>query len=78
MTFEDGGAVPACDAYTQCVWDTFVQNFEASDAGATGLAQDLQEAQSACAGNLPAASIAMGNALIGCVASNCATLCVPQ
>ncbi len=76
-TFEDGGAVPACGAYSQCVYDTFIQNLESSDAGAMGEAQDLQEAQSACVGNVPSASIAMGNALIGCVASNCAGQCVP-
>jgi len=76
ITFEDGGTLPACDAYVECVYDTFVQTLESSDAGVMD-ATLLEDAQSACAGSVPTASIAMGNSLIGCVASNCATQCVP-
>jgi hypothetical protein len=82
MVLEDAGAVPLCAAYTQCVYVTFLQNLASSDAGTQGEPQDLMEAQAACAANFISSSsmssFAMGNALIGCIASNCVTPCVVQ
>jgi hypothetical protein len=75
----DGDAsAPACGEYAVCVYSAFLTNLATSDAG---LATDLSSAQTSCAGSFAPASIASGNALIGCIASSCASAtagCIPQ
>jgi hypothetical protein len=75
VTVDDAGE-PGCGAYAGCVYTAFLTNLALSDAGAAGEGADLMAAQTSCAGSFAAGSIASGNALIGCIASSCASSCV--
>jgi hypothetical protein len=78
VVVQDGGDAAACGVYATCVDYRFLTLLLGSDAGARGESSDLNQAQALCASNLPVSSITLGNQLIGCVASSCATQCVGQ
>jgi hypothetical protein len=78
MVPQDDASVPACGAYAVCVYSSFLTKLQTSDAG---LAADLTAAQTSCAGTFSPSSTGPGNALIGCIASSCASAsagCIPQ
>jgi hypothetical protein len=78
MVLQDAGAVPACAAYAECVYVTFLQLLAANDAGTQSESADLTTAQAACQAGIDMSSIQLGNALIACIASSCVTPCVMQ
>lgn len=71
----DGGAAAACPVYTLCVYNTFLELAASTDAGA---AADLSQAQASCSSVIQQSSITLGNSLIGCIVSYCASPCVGQ
>jgi hypothetical protein len=60
---------------TVCVYDTFLELAAFTDAGA---AADLRQAQASCSSVVQQSSIALGNSLIGCIASACTSPCVGE
>ena len=71
-----GGMAPACGAYAVCVYQTLLALVAASDAGASGEAAELTQAEAMCATGVAACSEATGKGLIGCIAGHCASQCV--
>jgi hypothetical protein len=71
----DDAAAPECAVYAICVYETFLTALATDDAGS---AADLTNAQASCATSTsaPSSSTALGNGLIGCIATSCATQCV--
>lgn len=78
MVPDSDGALGPCSTYVECVWAAFLQNLASSDAGAQGEGADLMNAQAVCQAGIDMTSMQFGNELIGCIASSCASSCVPQ
>jgi hypothetical protein len=71
---QGGVAVPACSVYASCLFTTFMAALASAPDAAF---QDVRGAEATCkaAGSYAPATIAAGQALLGCTTSACASQC---